>query len=217
MIKNVFIWLLTIIFMMFITCISLAHARGSNIKDYLTGDVKVYDNIESHAVAIFSLGGLGISKCSGIVVKEDKTNTYILTAKHCVAPTEEVYVENKLVDLIISPINDDISMMIIKGKIKDKTPVKFASKNSEIGEVVYHVSYPKFTGRYAIKGEILKYTEDWVFVAFKTIGGCSGGGVYNKNAELVGILWGGFTFEPVSIFESLEDIKSFLNKIDIID
>ncbi|KKL87689.1 hypothetical protein LCGC14_1932230, partial [marine sediment metagenome] len=35
--------------------------------------------------------------CSGTVIYEDERNHYVLTAKHCIAVTEEMYVEHEKV------------------------------------------------------------------------------------------------------------------------
>lgn len=176
-------------------------------------DEIIYERLEKHTVSIFSLGD-GLSRCSGVVISEDYKYTYVLTAKHCIGVTEEVYVENNLVKLIIAPTDEDLAILIVEDKIENKEFATLAAYKPKLGETIYHVAYPKFIGRYESKGTPIRETKDWTFANLTVIGGCSGGGVFNESEELVGIVWGGFWFEPIAVYEPLNDIKTFLERID---
>lgn len=159
----------------------------------------------------------GMGTCSGTIIKEDERNHYVLTAKHCIDVTEEMYVEHNKVLYAIVSTTDDLALIVVDGKIPYKTVAKMSLWRAEIGDVVHHVAYP--TGIiYKASGQVTRNNKDSQFANFQAIGGCSGGGVFNENGELVSVLWGGFRNSkkeaPVkSVTESLNDIESFLEII----
>ena len=181
---------------------------------FIKGEVNVPKQAETSSVSIFSLGH-SIGRCSGVIVKENETSTHVITAKHCINVSEENYVDNNAVTFIVTSTNDDLAYLIVNGKLKDKTPAKLATKSVNLGEAVYHIGYPNWNEEiYKAVGNVSRKTKDWVWAELTSRGGCSGGGIFNAEGKLVGILWGGLTFEPITIFEPLEDIKIFLEKIN---
>ena len=170
------------------------------------------DIIRQSAVSIFSTGGGGAGVCSGVVIGK----TTILTAKHCIDTYEEVYVENVLVKLIIASANDDLALLIIEYPIANKKPTKLAKYDAYIGESIYHLGYPRITEEYYNEGLIIRQTKDHQYAEINIISGCSGGGVWNKKGELIGIVWGGLEFgnflnsKVLAIFEPISDVYKFL-------
>lgn len=179
-----------------------------------SGSAELKEILTSHGVGIFSLSN-GIGSCSGVVVDEIQGDHYIMTAKHCINVSEEVYVESTKAKLIITSINDDVAIIITDGKIENKTPVFIATDGAKIGDTIHHLGYPEDT-EYVSTGKVSRITNDWHWAEIMSRSGCSGGGIYNNDGELVGILWGGYrTLKgEITIYESLKDVNTFLNNIN---
>lgn len=185
--------------------------NASDLKYTASGELNAI--YLSQTVEIVSFGR-GMGRCSGTVIHEDLDNHYVLTAKHCVDVTEEMYVEDIKVSHIITSIEDDLAVLALDGKIDKKSVAKMAYIDANIDEVVHHVAYPNGI-IYKASGKITRENNDWQFVNFKSIGGCSGGGVFNNRGSLIGVLWGGYPMAPKdapikSIIEPIEDVRMFL-------
>jgi S1-C subfamily serine protease len=187
-------------------------AKAQEIIIPIDEELNRIERIKESSVSIFAVGDNGFSRCSGVLIKEKYGLSHILTAKHCINIQEELYVENSEVEFIVVATNEDLAYLIVKKSIENKKPAELAKENAKIGEEVYHLGYPNWDD-YTTSGPVLKNTKDWQLAKMQTKGGCSGGGIFNKDTELVGILWGGFLFESVSIFEPIEDINKFLRSI----
>lgn len=188
-----------------------ALAFASNVEDFQT-EVKMEKAIliaEKSAVSIFGISGEGMDRCSGVLIRNDKDKTIVLTAKHCVNTDEELYVENILVKDIGVSKNDDIAYFELISPIPNKEPIKISNEESKLEDFVFSLGYPN-GNIYLALGRVINISSDWQFGRMMVVGGCSGGGVYNINGQLVGILWGGFKNEPTSIFEPLNDVKKFI-------
>jgi len=167
-------------------------------------------------------GGISMGTCSGVLIDENEDYSFVLSAKHCTHPTDlEVRVENNKVNLIVASVDDDLVYLIVRGRIPNKTPVKFAKYEAYIGEKIYHVGYPNWL-EYRTEGVVAKKLNDYHFAIMSVMSGCSGGGIFNKDGELVGILWGSMRLGPgglfskgvkASIYEPLSDVKKFLKKV----
>jgi len=167
---------------------------------------------EIHAVGIFSLGD-GIGFCSGVLIETTDKYSKVLTAKHCISTSEEYYVEQSAVKKIEASPTDDLALLTTE-PIANKIPVKFAKSNEPLYTIIYTLGYPDGENLYIGIGYTLRNTKDWQWARMKVRPGCSGGGVYNSNQELIGILWGGIGMEGekpgMSIFEPISDVKKFL-------
>lgn len=176
----------------------------------LTNEIRVSKEVQKSTVSILNLGR-SAGFCSGVIVDEKENKTYVITCKHCVGPTEEVMVENEQASIIFTPVDDDLALIIVNGKIPNKKPASLAKTNPNLGDKLIHIGYPIFE-LYESYGELIRTSKDWHWGSFESKGGCSGGGIYNEQKELVGILWGGLTWDPVSMFEPIEDVHNFINK-----
>lgn len=159
-------------------------------------------------------GGTGI--CSGVVIENESSYSAVLTAKHCISVDEEVYVEDTKSLYISTSTTEDLAV-IISPHIPNKQVAEFAKYSSRIGDTVYHLGYP-FLEEYTSMGKIKRINSDYQYGDFSVIHGCSGGGVFNSDGQLVGTVWGFiqkglFSSEGLSIFEPLRDIKKFLDII----
>lgn len=196
------------VFVMFMMICSMGNAYEMYIPQT---EESLSQKLEEITVSIMSSGsGTGI--CSGTIIKESFNTTYVLTAKHCVGVTEDMRVENNKVSIIITSSTDDLAILYVEGKIPNKSVATIGLFDLEVGEIAYHVSYPNFE-KYYRSGAMFRYNHDWQFLRFKAIGGCSGGGIFNDKAELVGVLWGGFNYNPITIIEPLKDVIAFLELI----
>ena len=174
--------------------------------------LKVYNIAQKSSVSLFSVGqGLGF--CSGVVVKEDKNKTYVITCKHCISVTEEMLVENNKVESVICFTDDDLAYLIVEGKIPEKRSIKIAKIKPKIKADLYHIGYPVFK-LFKSSGKLIRETNDWNWSSLNVIGGCSGGGIFNKKAQLVGIVWGSLVRHGISIYEPLQDVRNFLKRVD---
>jgi S1-C subfamily serine protease len=172
---------------------------------------QISEEVQQSTVSIFGEGG-GSSFCSGVLIGENETNSFILTCKHCIAPNEETLVEDNEVLHAITSVGDDLALLIVNGKIKNKHPAKLASNKPIRNQELIHIGYPSFK-LYERWGLVLRTTKDWQYISLEAIGGCSGGGVYNMNKELVSILWGSFPGKNISIYEPIDDINTFLSQV----
>lgn len=196
--------LLMFLFLVFVSSMSFAN---TNYRDPL----KI---AEESSVKIFSIGMQGFTNCSGVLLKNDKEKTVVLTAKHCISLSEELYVESILAKKVGVHVSDDLAYIILNSPVKNKVPVKISTFSANINDTVYMVGYPNklFTG----SGKVYLNSADWQWAEFRSIPGCSGGGIFNDKGELVGILWGTIRGKNVSIFEKLNEIKAFIAENELI-
>lgn len=171
------------------------------------------NKIEDTVVSVFSVGAKGVGNCSGVIIEKTDNYCKILTCKHCLSITEEVYAENNQVELILTLPDEDLALLIVKGKIENKEETTIAKLIPILKQQVVLVGYPGFE-LWKKDGVINKITKDWYWAKLESKGGCSGGGIFNKKKELIGILWGGIPDYKWSVFEPLQDIERFLKKIE---
>lgn len=182
--------------------------------------------LEQYIVNIMSIGW-GLGNCSGVVVSNEKNNTAILTCKHCINSDFETYADNKKVISIHALGKEDLAYLILESPLENKISVILAKELPPIETKIYMLGRPGMTINYFKSGTIKRYTEKWGFAKLDVIGGCSGTGLFNKDNELVGIVWGSYKegmeggglFFPgsggvgIGIFEPITDIQSFLTEI----
>lgn len=175
-------------------------------------DAKIMDSV----VALTMLGD-GLGTCSGTIIHEDVNHQYIITAKHCVDSGSEMYVEHSKVTYQITSVDDDLAIVVIDEKIGNKIATSLGYRNGYLRDELYHVGFPSGVV-YKASGTLTRITDDWQMYDFRAIPGCSGGGVFNKYGQLVGVLWGSYRGasddSPIkSIGEPLKDIKRFLKLV----
>ncbi len=188
------------------------------IKPDYTASSKLDKILNDQTVSILMFGD-GMGTCSGTIIHEDKKSHYVLTAKHCIDVTEEMYVERTDVLYIMTSVSDDLAVLVTKGKVAGKKVAVISEWKSYIDEEVHHYAYPSGIV-YKASGMATRYTNDHQYLNFEAIGGCSGGGIFNSDGELVSVLWGGYRNQkpeaPLkTVAEPLEDVKSFLKQIGL--
>lgn len=211
------LWLVSTLLLFIL--ITPSHANKLSNKYYkeikeLTEDVikdKISKEVQKNTVNIMGIGQ-GLSFCSGVIISSSKNYTYVITCKHCVSPTEETLIENIPAEAIFAPMDEDLALIIIKGNIPEKITAILSKDNPQIKEELIHIGYPKFK-LHESWGKLIRTSKDWHWATFSAKSGCSGGGVYNRKKELVGILWGSLYYGNISIYEPIEDIHKFLKKV----
>jgi len=158
--------------------------------------------------------------CTGVVVSKNEETTGILTANHCVLDTVNIHIDMKYpVTKIISSKLVDLAYVEIKTPDLFKMPAELATRNVRNHEMVYvlgdYYLYRLYTcGYITAVGHSRSYAE----LGIKP--GCSGGGVFNKHNELVGIMTvGWFSDEDYKIsttmgFVNIKPINKFLSNIN---
>jgi S1-C subfamily serine protease len=196
----------------FITCLCCYLVQAQNIST-LTPELK--QQLLDTTASMFSVSPQGMGSCSGTIVNEVNGNFHILTAKHCLGVTTETYFDNKPATLIVASPTQDLAYAIIEGTIKDKKVAKFSSFSANIGESIYHVSYPDEI-LFVSEGKIYRQTPKNDYAYLDSIHGCSGGGIFNKYGEVIGVLWGGYNTrkDSVTIMVPLREINDFLDEIE---
>ncbi len=159
--------------------------------------------------------------CTGIIIKKTNNSMGILTAKHCTATSDTIYIDSKyIVDKIVESPMYDFSYLVINKVIMHKNPVKIAKNNARVNESVYSLGYVRTEVIYncsvIIDKGIKHFYSDAVIKH-----GCSGSGVINSRGELVGIVWGGRMFpsdieKGTAIVTNIKPIRRFLTKIKVL-
>ncbi len=198
-----------ILLILFLTCtIGFAQETEEQIK-IKNLILTMYDS----SVSIFSIGKSGSAVCSGVIIKNEKNNTQILTAKHCSDVFEETYVDGLRVSYVLSSDNDDLAIFILKEQIPNKKSVRFAKQNQKINTLIYHLGFPELSV-YTSVGYIYLNAIDNSFAIMKIIPGCSGGGLFNEDGELIGIGFASIDFgEGLTVYESIYDVKNFIDTV----
>jgi len=133
---------------------------------------------------IFSNEGHGV--CSGTIIHNELDQAIISTAKHCTEHGENIYVGMDKVDKIYKSEKYDVALLIINHYLKDKEAVGLPQRYSKIYEKIYYVGSPGFL--YYTQGSIIFKAKDYYISTLSIFGGCSGGGVFNDNGELIGVI-----------------------------
>ncbi len=222
MFKKYFSILIAVFIMSFLSTSVFAgnpFSRFFDDKPIYTASVELDKKLLNQTVVLFMFGDGSVGSCSGTIIGEIDERHYILTAKHCIDVTEEMYVELQEVLYVITSISDDLALVVVDGLIPDKKVAKLATFDAWINETVYHIGYPGGVV-YKASGKVSRYTKDSQYLDFQVISGCSGGGIFNNNGELVSVVWGGYenpkSNQPLkSVAESLYDVRNFLTSIGV--
>lgn len=161
--------------------------------------------------------GVGFGSCSGVLIKNTSTESIVLTAKHCIGTAEEIYVEGILATNVVISLYDDTAYLKFDQEIPGKMPVIISEFAPKKGDLAIVIGYPSFDIHVSVGAMQLK-SKDWQYARINIIPGCSGSGVYNEYAELVGIAWGAIGSEKqhedktttIGVFERYEDLIRFV-------
>lgn len=166
--------------------------------------------MNSSTVKLYSYNDGASYNCTGVLLKNDEEGALVLTAKHCLNPSEENYVEHRLVTYMLASSHDDLALLFLDKMIPNKIPVRVGTVDPKVGDFVYHLGYPNDI--LVTFGKVLRETKDHTHAKLSIIPGCSGGGVFNEHGQLVGIVWGYIRSLDVAIYEPLRDVNIFLEE-----
>lgn len=150
--------------------------------------------------------------CSGIVLENTSGFSVVATAGHCIIDNGNILVEGIPAEKVIKHKTRDLALIILKSYIPYKRAVNKPAKPHLIFGTIYHVGFPSEKILYS-QGQTLiqSYEKDVGIIKF--VKGCSGGGVFNKDGELVGIAVQ--TNGNFGIYESTRALVNFLAEQDI--
>jgi S1-C subfamily serine protease len=165
---------------------------------------------------------------TGVIVKITDTETFILTNNHVAGRNQEsvkLYVENKTIPAEVVKYHSYVDLAVIKitSKLKDKVAIPgVASVN--IQDPVYVVGNPLGVKNIYSEGVMSGYEGISMLIQVPCIYGNSGSGTYDKNGNLVGLVYALETYpgflgipmarithslvvDSISIKTFLEDLK----------
>jgi hypothetical protein len=168
---------------------------------------------------------------TGVIVKITDTETFILTNNHVAGKNQEtvkLYVENKNIQANVVKYNNYVDLAVIKieGKLENKTAIPGLAYVN-IQDPVYVVGHPLGIKNVYSEGVMAGYIGISMLIQVPCIYGNSGSGVYDKNGNLVGLVYAlemyrGFLGIPMarithSIVVDITSIKVFLTDLGLLD
>jgi len=173
-------------------------------------DIVIPNAITSSVSVIIVEDNGEMGTCSGVVIKNTPTESIVLTAKHCLAFQGEMYVNTMLVDSIGISYKSDLAYLVINKFIPYKTPVRVSNYIPKEKDKIVGIGYP--TRRlYKTIGTIYAETPTKQYAFIDIIKGCSGGGAFNVNGELIGIMISHYPGIGMGILVRLQDIHRMIN------
>ncbi len=170
----------------------------------------IIPNAITSSVSIFGVGEKGYASCSGVVIKNTPTESIVLTAKHCITSEIEIFVEHLKAYSVGISITKDLAYIKLDKFISFKTPVKLSNYIPHAKDKITGIGYPKGE-LYITKGIIFLETLEHQMAKMEIKLGCSGGGVFNEDGELIGIMLGHVPYFNVSMLTKLQDLHKFIN------
>lgn len=163
-----------------------------------------YEYLKSVTVRIFQEQYTNAGKGwvgTGSIIKITDDYTYILTNKH-VAPMSnkdniyvaivdknQEYIYTKA-EVIKNAVLRDLSLIRVPGKLKHKKTIKGFAKTS-YAEKIYSVGMYLSNQDIYSEGTVAGVQDIDILINMPSAPGCSGSGIFNKNGELVGVLYAG--------------------------
>jgi S1-C subfamily serine protease len=139
---------------------------------------------------------------SGVIIGNDKSRTYILTAKHVQDYPRNstcklgvwIYPSRKVIPAKTVVEDKTLDAAIISIARVDNQPVKISMDNPLIGQEVFVFGNPDLYSLKILKRNILFYTNvNRVILDGSTIPGFSGGGMFGSKNRLLGICYSRFS------------------------
>lgn len=181
---------------------------------------RIYYIIKSSTVRLNIKRNNNYSRCTGIIIKQDKNITGILTAQHCTDEADEIYIDRTDKVTVIKEANNiDVAYIETNNVNRHKQAIKIAKYNITDNQRIYVLGYPSFLEVFSCGNVLTTRTKDFV-TSNKLCYGVSGGGAVNFLGELNGIAWGIYTKDinlmcgKKAIITHIEPIRKFLESIE---
>ena len=153
-----------------------------------------------------------IGSCSGVVLENTENLAIVITASHCIKPDSQVFIDSIPAIKVAKHETRDLALILLKQRIPLKKTATFPVKPQLLFDKLYYVGMPSnqlfFSQGFTIHQS---YGED--IGIFRLIPGCSGGGVYNKKGELIGI---GVAYKSIfGIYEHVRGLSDYIARVNI--
>ena len=153
-----------------------------------------------------------IRTCSGVVLENTENLAIVITASHCIQPDGQVFIDSIPAVKVAKQGTRDLALVLLNQGIPLKKPVTFPVKPQLLFDKLYYVGMPSnqlfFSQGFTIHQS---YNED--IGIFSLIPGGSGGGVYNKKGELIGI---GVAYKgALGIYEHVRGLSDYVARVNI--
>lgn len=162
---------------------------------------------------------LGTAICTGIIVAKNSYSTGILTAKHCTQNAEEIYIDgfNMSTTIHYELEKYDLSYVVLFQSYLYRDAISIFKGKVLFNEGVCNLGYPR-KARYSA-GKVIAVMKNNLYTDNSSIPGCSGSGIINKNGQLIGILWGGYSKDKnsesvITVSSNNQAIINFLRQIN---
>ena len=181
----------------------------------------LYQRIVETSLKVVAIYGQGVESgfCSGVILENTDKGAVVLTAKHCLGVVNEIYADNsEIIDAKLS-FKYDLALVYTNKKIENKSAIVVSKQDEEYQKIVYLIGYPKLV-QFISAGYTLVRTHNNQFAKLDIQHGCSGGGVFNENGELIGIATMGVFNDDkkdvasLTIFEPIKNVRDFLSTIN---
>lgn len=160
------------------------------------------ENLQDYNVLIHR-GELG-PNCGGTVIQSNRFETLVLTAAHCIMEDDETPMKYGFIDtgdenlyrveVIKFHRGNDLALLKVTDKIKPIKAARIARLTPAIGDDIWIIGFGAGVGDALSKGIVSKvHGSSWRDIHVMQLDvtgwyGNSGGGAYNANQELVGVV-----------------------------
>lgn len=175
-------------------------------------DFELANKMIKHEVIIFSIGDSSLVVCTGVVLKNLENKAFVLTAKHCLNETSDLYVENiKVIKTRVSS-TQDIALLELDKRIPSKIESSFSTKSINNNDRIYGVGYGN-SFEMPLIGQIILTTKSKHYARMQVKPGCSGAGIFSKQAKLIGLLVSSVPTFKLGVYIPIHEISNFLKEI----
>ena len=205
--KNIF--LLFFLSLLFTSSVTSADDSGLTLPVH-SGPERSFDSVSGASVIIVTQFGYG----TGTVVKYKK-KTYVLTAKHVVAPMFGEEVSPTIIkesstataSVIYRDSNSDIAVLSLTSDIEVKPyKISFPRRDTKLGDSVGYCGYPNRRDLSCFTGRVSGFPSGYVNIHSYAFSGASGSLVVDSAGRAVGILSAVEVGQFLGIPQALESV-----------